>query len=430
MPTLLQIVHGYPPREVAGTEIYAERLTRALLERGWKVHILASTRAPGKTHASWLPREDDGAGASIHRIVNNLPWRPLGQQEHDPGLQTACNQKIREIGADVVHVQHLLFLDIKLDYGAPSVLTLHDAWGWCARGGSLLEQGRAPCSGPSAEKCIPCYSAFSRGSAIEHQLGNWAGRLSAWVSPERMHHAWRKLPSRIRQLTQKGPAPKTTEDDFTRRQLAVREAFNRVDLRISPSAYLAQAAEANGIGPVQVIPHGVPQTALNRRPEAFVFLGSIAFHKGPDLVAQAWINAKKTDPEIPPLRIVGPTVEPACASEIPSEMREGPIKNSEVPALLSTAHALVLGSRWPENAPLVIQEARAAGCPVIAPQIGGIPELVQPDQDGHMYTPNDVESLTVALLNWRSFHTLPVQPPPTLNQHVDVLESHYLSLIG
>ena len=36
---------------------------------------------------------------------------------------------------------------------------------------------------------------------------------------------------------------------------------------------------------------------------------------------------------------------------------------------------LVMGSRWRESY-LVILEARAAGCPVIAPSIGGIPEII------------------------------------------------------
>ena len=140
MPTLLQIVHGYPPREVAGTEVYAERLTKAFTARGWTVHVLAATRAAGKNQASWLPVEKDGAGATIHRVVNNLPWRPLSQQEHDSGLQMACNQRIREIQPDLVHIQHLLFLDVELDYQAPTLMTLHDAWAWCARG----RRARAP----------------------------------------------------------------------------------------------------------------------------------------------------------------------------------------------------------------------------------------------------------------------------------------------
>ena len=57
MPTLLQLVHGYPPRELAGTELYAARVTEGLGRRGWTVHVLAATRAPGMEHGTVLEED-------------------------------------------------------------------------------------------------------------------------------------------------------------------------------------------------------------------------------------------------------------------------------------------------------------------------------------------------------------------------------------
>ena len=432
MPTLLQIVHGYPPREIAGTEVYSERLTQAFSQRGWRVHVLASTRAPGLPQGTWLPEEQVGAGATIHRIVNNLPWRPLSQCEHDPHLQRACNERIAGIAPDVVHVQHLLFLDAALEFSAPTVFHLHDAWAWCARGGSLLEDGTAPCSGPQAEKCLSCYGEFARGSAVEHGLGRLAGQLSAWVETDRLHRAWKQLPARVRSLTRAGPRPKSSAADFQKRQDTLLAAYNRANLRLSPSQFLARSAEEQGMHPVSVLPHGSDTTHTQRtsRREGFVFLGSLAYHKGPDLVAKAWALAKKQDPSLPALRIVGPSVDADFVATLPPTLLEPPIPNADVPGLLSSAQALVLGSRWPENAPLVINEARASGCPVIAPDIGGIPEIVHHARDGWLYSPGDVDSLAARLLEWRTLSALPVSPPPSFQEHVDALEAHYLQLIG
>jgi glycosyltransferase involved in cell wall biosynthesis len=429
MPRLLQIVHGYPPRELAGTEIYAERITRALAKRDWEVHILAATRAPGKPHGQWLTPEDSGAGGQIHRIVNNLPWRPLKAQEHDPILAKRCNAQIAEIKPDLVHVQHLLFLDIGLKYGAPSLFTMHDAWAWCARAGSLLEMGKTPCAGPSTERCGACYADFSKGQAVEHQLGRIAGKLDAIVPLEWMHKTWRALPARVRSLSKRGVPPTATPTEIQSRQVALREAVNAFDLRISPSAFLAQKGGEQGLDSIEVLRHGAQRQNLQRTPEFFLFLGSLAFHKGPDIVAQAWKNAITADPSLPPLRIVGPPVEPECVATLPETQVHDAVPPDEVPALLSKAHALVLGSVWPENAPLVILEALATGCPVIAPAIGGIPEIIQQDQNGWLFPPGDVSALSGLLQRWQELKTLTVCAPNTFDEHINQLLEHYTDLL-
>jgi len=429
MPRLLQIVHGYPPRELAGTEIYAERITEALGKRGWEVHILAATRAPGKKQASWLAPEDSGAGGQIHRIVNNLPWRPLEAGERDPAIFARCSALIGEIAPDIVHIQHLLFLDIGLEWKAPTVYSLHDAWGWCARGGSLLELGKKPCPGPSPDRCGPCYADFSAGSAVEHQLGRVAGRLDAVVPIETLHKAWRALPARVRSLSQKGRPKTSSPKAVEKRQEALREAFNSFDLRLSPSKFLANSAEKQGMGSVEVLPHGASAKALPRSPEHFLFLGSLAFHKGPQVVADAWKMAANHDSDLPPLRLVGPKVDAKCVAGLPSDWVDPPVHPKQVPALLAKTHALVLGSIWPENAPLVILEARASGCPVIAPAIGGIPELIQEGTDGWLYPPGNVEALADRLKQWRSFKSLQVRSPMAFEAHLEGLIVHYQSLL-
>jgi glycosyltransferase involved in cell wall biosynthesis len=77
-----------------------------------------------------------------------------------------------------------------------------------------------------------------------------------------------------------------------------------------------------------------------------------------------------------------------------------------------------MGSRWPENAPLVLLEARAAGCPVVAPAIGGIPELVEDGVDGWLYRPGDAADLARALRAAATQAPRP-RPPRTLATQVD-----------
>jgi glycosyltransferase involved in cell wall biosynthesis len=54
---------------------------------------------------------------------------------------------------------------------------------------------------------------------------------------------------------------------------------------------------------------------------------------------------------------------------------------------------VVVPSEWYENCPMVILEAFAAGKPVIASRMGGVPELIDQSADGLMFDAGDSDSL-------------------------------------
>jgi glycosyltransferase involved in cell wall biosynthesis len=69
----------------------------------------------------------------------------------------------------------------------------------------------------------------------------------------------------------------------------------------------------------------------------------------------------------------------------------------DVEPLLSVANTVVLASVVPETGPLALKEAMAAGKPVIAPAIGGIPEFVESGRSGLLFQPGDTASLAAAM---------------------------------
>ncbi len=423
-PTILQVVHGYPPREVAGTELYTARLTEVLRSRGWRVHVLAATRDPGRAHGSLAPPETP---EEPWRIVNNLPWRPLASLERDPGLEARIAEVLNTLAPDLVHVQHLLFLSAGVAWPAPVLATLHDAWGWCARGGTLLRDGASPCPGPEPTDCARCYSDWARGGVVEHTLGRLAGHVGRWVPPERLQAAWQGVPAGLRGLTRRGPRPTATADQAERRQQAVKAAFRAFDRRVAPSRWLAEEAERQGMGPTVHLPHGVPPGPERTGGGPCLFLGSLVPHKGPHLVVEGWqlLSARR---KVPPLVLRGPATDPGYVATLPPELLQGPVAPAEVGALMAQASVLVMGSLWPENAPLVALEARAAGCPVVAPRIGGLPELIEDGVDGALYKPGDAQDLARALDSVLETRPSP-RPPPTFASHVDAVEAHYRALL-
>lgn len=70
---------------------------------------------------------------------------------------------------------------------------------------------------------------------------------------------------------------------------------------------------------------------------------------------------------------------------------------ADVPEVLAAADAFVLSSRWEGN-PLSVMEAMAAGKPVIATAVGGVPELVEDGVSGVLVPPENVDALAEAML--------------------------------
>lgn len=70
---------------------------------------------------------------------------------------------------------------------------------------------------------------------------------------------------------------------------------------------------------------------------------------------------------------------------------------NDVPEVLSKSDIFILSSNW-EGVPMSILEAMAAGKPVIATKVGGIPELVKDGETGILVSPGDKETLAQAIL--------------------------------
>jgi glycosyltransferase involved in cell wall biosynthesis len=144
-------------------------------------------------------------------------------------------------------------------------------------------------------------------------------------------------------------------------------------------------AEAIGVKPNFTAP-GI----VRRGPgERFLFLGRLAHEKGVDTLLEAWRRGSLGE-----LLIVGDGPDAAMlrATAPPGVSFRGAVDADAVPDLLASARAVLIPSRWYEAAPRVITEAYAAGVPVIASDIGALPEAVDVGRTGLLARVDDPDA--------------------------------------
>jgi sugar transferase (PEP-CTERM/EpsH1 system associated) len=73
-------------------------------------------------------------------------------------------------------------------------------------------------------------------------------------------------------------------------------------------------------------------------------------------------------------------------------------RRDDIPDVLAAADVFVLASLW-EGSPLSVMEAMAAGRPVIATTVGGVPELLDDGVHGFLVSPGDARALSEAMLH-------------------------------
>jgi len=422
---ILYLSHGYPPHEQAGTEQHTREIAEGMASRGHTIGVFSATRAPGQPQ--YAQTTEHVRGVHLTRVVNNVPTRPLAAGEIDRTIERSIARTVADLRPDLVHIQHIAFLSAGVRFAVPTVLTLHDAWGWCASGGTELLPDGSRCDGPQPEQCVDCYAAWRPvPTPTAGAMLRLAGVASRWIDPAQLHRLWSRVPSRIRRpIATEGYRASEPSSAAAHRNASLAALLHSADRRLAPSRYLAQRAESMGAGSVAVVPHGVDFRPRRRvGGGALLFLGTISHHKGPDLVVEAWRRAVPDGQ--PGLRLHG-AVQDASAAR--GHAIGSLLDRDGVAAALSQARALVMGSRWAENAPLVILEARAAGCPVIAPRIGGIPELIEEGVDGWLYPPGDIDALAQRIRQLLARPALSPRPPPSRADMLDATEAHYSALV-
>jgi glycosyltransferase involved in cell wall biosynthesis len=173
-------------------------------------------------------------------------------------------------------------------------------------------------------------------------------------------------------------------------------SYDRVALFLAVSTFLRGKHLEAGLSPERLLVKSNFSWPVPRREgpgEVFLYLGRLSPEKGVETILRAWrpglgtLVVAGTGPEDSRLRAMAP----------PGVVFLGAVDGSAVPGLLQRARTLLLPSNWYEGQPRVVLEAYAAGVPVLASDVGGLPELVEDGRSGFLLPPTDSEAWTAAM---------------------------------
>jgi len=360
---ILQIVHGLPPEQLAGTEIYCYELSHSLSrQRSWilqqkhQVFIFYRITTENKPYKVMYRKK-----GLVHTFGINTPWKDYHQfnnEYQNRKVDAVFYEILRKVKPDIVHIHHLIGLSATIplilkEKNIPYIMTLHDFWYLCRRG---------QLARPDMQLCYHIDHALCPGCFIDQDEAD-------------------KL------------------EKVKKRDMQMKTILQNASLLISPSKFLRQYYIKEGVPKEQII---YLDNGINTKPfknfkrtkskkTRFGFIGTFIETKGVHVLIEAFKILNNPDTE---LHLFG--FAPSTAKEymnmlekqmegVPNIYFHGKFPPSSVANVFAQIDCLVIPSLWFENSPLTIHEAMLTGTPVIASNLGGMAEYVKEGRSGLLF---------------------------------------------
>lgn len=402
---VVHVIHGWPPFQHAGTELYAYWLARRQLQ--WReVSVFGRMADPSRAQGEAVELCDDGA--RVRLVTNNFVQRdPFARNAlRDRTFERAFDRFLDEERPELVHIHHLAghafsLARIAKRRGIPIVQQVQDWWSLCARV-NLFHANGGRCSGPALSKCAEC-------------------------AP----------------LTRIAPAPLWNRALHVARRRAARASLTAASAYVMGSRFIHEDYRRAGLlareTPAFVLPYGVDiqrgeETRRRAFPLRFGFIGSILPHKGLHVAAEAF---RAIDPAQATFHAWG---NPAASAEYTGMLRErggasltleGTFAESEKPRIFASLDALLVPSIGLESFGLAAREAMMCGVPVIAADDGALTELFDDGAGGELFPNGDAAALeaivrrVIARPELLDAWSAKIPRPRSVAEHAEEIEAVY-----
>ncbi len=180
-------------------------------------------------------------------------------------------------------------------------------------------------------------------------------------------------------------------------------AYEPVQVFICPSQFLADKIAQGGVYPdrLRVLGNFVDSEGIAPKASPggqVVYVGRLSYEKGVDVLVEAMVRLGVTRLDVAGDGPERSRLEAQAALRAPARVRfHGRIPRDRVLELVRSAAVAVMPSRCHENQPMAVLEAFACGVPVVATDLGGLPELVQAGRYGDTVPAENPAALADAL---------------------------------
>jgi glycosyltransferase involved in cell wall biosynthesis len=340
----------YPPYSFGGDGIFVHNLSNELARRGHQVDVihcvdayrlLARRQLPGSYH--------DHPNVTVHGIESHFgPLSPLiTQQTGFPLFKSLRVLGILKKGFDVIHYHNISLIGGPkiLSYGqGVKLYTMHEYWLVCPTH-VLFRSNQAACYEPD---CFRCTLSYKR-------------------PPQ-----WWRYSSLLKLM------------------------LKHVDVFISPSAFCKNKHHQMGLDvPIVHLPSFVPamqdSSATSKAPTGevpkrpyFLFVGRLEKLKGLQTIIPIFRNCHKAELLIAGEGSYEPELRHLAAGNANVRFL-GRLSGPQLQSLYREAVAVIVPSLCFENFSLVMIEAFRQQTPVIARNLGGMPEIIKESGAGFIY---------------------------------------------
>ena len=388
-PRVLIVSHGHPDINAGGGEIASYNLHTTLKQGEEFDSVFLGRHNEKRLIHGGTPFAGTGRASEILFQSVMADWFYFSQADK-ARIWRDFREALDVIKPDIVHFHHYVHLGVELirevrnfDPSIAIALTLHEYFGICHNHGQMVKPiDNSLCHRSSPADCNRCF-------------------------------------------------PEHSAQEFMLRERFIKTHFDLVDRFIAPSEFLRQryidwgiehdrilvienllhhsTAQANA--PVSTTAASSPSSDL---PLRFAYFGQINHFKGVDILLDALALLPEALRARVRLDIHGNALERQprkLQSRIRSKLDRlsdqatlhGPYRPEELASLMASTDWMVVPSRWWENSPMVILEAKRHGVPVICSNIGGMREKIDPGSTGLHFLVGRTDSLA-GQMAWAAHH--------------------------
>ena len=394
---ILFVSHGHPEINPGGGEVAAYNLFSEINRtKGFDSCFLARHDKFARVHGG-TTFSGTGKANEILFYAPLADWFQFSQPDK-PKIWRDFRETLEIYKPDMIHFHHYVHLGLEMIREAknfnkhiPVVLTLHEYFGICHNHGQMVKTTDGSlCHGSSPAECARCFPKYSPQDFFLRKqfVQSYLSLVDEFISPSEFlrdrYIDWGIPAEKIRVIENIDLSTKELNEASNS---SMQQASNQ-----QPSIFNDEESSSAW------------NTKSKNSRVRFSFFGQINWFKGIDVLIDALSYLPEKTRKKVTININGSGLE--HQSEEMQEYVRKSIQNSngvirlrgkyerfELPGLMHSSDWIVIPSKWWENSPMVILEAKKYGVPVICSNIGGMAEKVQHGVTGLHFQTGRADSL-------------------------------------